>query len=207
MRRMSIGLAFVLISVMFSGLSAQVVKSYAAFSCMSSMGPQAIPGKMAMYLTFYDGYIVTMTGEKFSYQATNSDGSRQYYPTSSGNPALSTVGILVSADRTRVREIQQSTMMGMTMQLTYEYQYIGDGSEPACQYANSGGSYNGATGGYSGGYSSSSRDWATCSSCRGTGSCKLCGGTGLNAYTRNGRCGGCSHGKCPACDGKGGYYY
>lgn len=193
----------ILLFAAFWNVSAQETKSYAASSCMTSLGAQPVPPNMSMCLTFYDNYIVTMSGEKFSYRATNFDGSRQYYPVSAGNPALRTVGILVSADLMRVREVQQSTMMGMTMQLTYEYQYIGEGTEPAYNY--SGAAAGG--GGYSGGSSHSSKDWSQCSSCMGSGNCKLCGGSGKNAYTRDGRCHGCRHGKCPACDGKGGWYY
>ncbi len=182
---------------------AQTVKSYAATRVVGTTGPQAVP-TLAITIEYYDGYFLLNGVEKYVYRTKNYDGSMQFYPTEVGNPTLRTTDILVSKDYSYVRQFTQSFMMGMAMELVYDYTFIGDEYEAAQNYMGS------SAGGYSGGYSggNNSRDWADCSACGGTGSCKYCGGSGRDEYTRNGRCGVCrGTGRCAGCDGKRGYYY
>lgn len=184
------------------GISAQSVKSYAAVSAVGTTGPQAVPS-LAITIEYHDGYFILNGVEKFVYRTKNYDGSMQFYPAVVGNPTLRTTGILVSKDYSYVRQFTESIMMGMRMELVYDFSYIGDGYEAAQNYM---GISNGS---YSGGHShGDSRDWADCSSCNGTGRCKYCGGSGRDGYTRDGRCGVCrGTGRCAGCDGKRGYYY
>lgn len=189
--------------IIFMDCHAQDVKSYAAVSAMGSTGPQAVP-TLAITIEYYDGYFLLNGIEEYVYKTENYDGSMQYYPTVVGSPTLRTTGILVSEDYSYVRQFTESIMMGMKMELVYDFAYIGDGYEAAQNYMGI------SNGGYSGGHShgNSSRDWSDCSSCNGSGRCKYCGGSGRDAYTRDGRCGVCrGTGKCAGCDGKGGYYY
>ncbi len=193
-------ISFLCVSI---GLSAQTVKSYAATSAVSTMGPQEVP-PLAITIEFHDGYFLLNGVEKFVYRTKNYDGSMQFYPAVLGDPTLRTTGILVSEDYSYIRQFTESIMMGMRMELVYDFSYIGDGYEAAQYYMEN------SNGGYSGGHShgSSSRDWADCSSCNGTGRCKYCGGSGQDEYTRDGRCGVCrGTGRCAGCDGEGGYYY
>lgn len=200
MRKIQLLILSMLISIISFDMEAQkFTKSYAVVSCNSSMGPQAPPLNMAIWIDFYDGYLV-LNGNRYRYTTTNWDGSKQYYPVAPGNAALSTIGVLVSSDYSSVREIQQSSMMGITLQISYDYSYIGEGSQPAINYSGAGArSYI-----YGGGNDSDSAK--SCHSCYGSGACKLCGGSGYSQYERNGRCGGCrGTGKCAGCNGKG-YY-
>lgn len=177
--------------------NAQTIKGYAVTKVMSSMGSQAVP-TLAIVIEYYDGYLLLNGVEKFVYRTKNYDGSMQYYPEQYGNLALRTTGILVSSDYSIVRQFTQSSFMNMTMELVYDYSFIGDGYEAAQNYMNL----------FSDGYSESgnTRDWSNCSSCMGTGRCKYCDGSGQDEYARNGRCGVCRGlGKCVGCDGKGGF--
>ena len=173
-------------------------KSYGAVSCQTSMGMQAAPAGLATYITFYDDYIYYFGVGKCMYTRTNYDGSIVYTPTTQGPPALRTTAILVSKDYSRMQQVQVSTMMGMSMQMVYNYQWIGDGSHAAENLLGSGGSY----------YGDDDDDDSpiTCHSCQGSGSCKYCYGSGRNQYTRDGRCGVCrGTGRCSGCNGKGHY--
>lgn len=181
----------------------QTVKSYAVTSVVGTTGPQAVP-TLAITIEYHDGYFLLNGVEKFVYHTKNYDGSMQFYPEVAGNSALRTTGILVSQNYSYVRQFTESVMMGMRMELVYDYSYIGEGYEAAQNYMGI------SVGGYSGGHlhGNNSRDWANCSSCAGTGQCKYCGGSGRDEYTRNGRCGVCrGTGRCVGCEGKGGYYY
>lgn len=193
---------WICIFIISLGCQAQNVKSYAATSVIGSTGPQAVP-PLAITIEYHDGYFLLNGGEKYIYRTKNYDGSMQYYPAAVRNTSLRTTGILISKDYSYVRQFTESNIMGMRMELVYDFSYIGDGYEPAQNYMGI------SNGGYSRGhYHNSSRDWADCSSCNGTGRCKYCGGSGRNAYTRDGRCGVCrGTGKCAGCNGKGGYYY
>lgn len=181
---------------------AQQTKSYACVSCYGPTGMLTTP-TLSVYVTFYDGYIIVNGSSRFNYTMTNYDGSMQFYPSVRDNAG--TVGMLVSGDLSMVRQITQSATFGMPMQMTYNYQYLGEGSQPALAYMGinstpSVPSYNSGA--------SSGRDWADCSICGGTGRCKYCGGSGHDSSTRNGRCGVClGTGRCSGCDGKRGYYY
>ena len=115
-------------------------KSYGAVSCQTSMGLQAAPAGLATYITFYDDYIIYFGVGKCVYTRTNYDGSVVYTPTTQGTPALRTTAILVSKDYSRMQEVQVSTIMGMSMQMVYNYQWIGDGSHAAENLLASGGS-------------------------------------------------------------------
>lgn len=195
--------SWICIFIISMSCQAQNIKSYAATSVMGTTGPQAVP-TLAITIEYHDGYFLLNGVEKYIYRTKNYDGSMQYYPAVVGNPTLRTTGILVSKDYSYVRQFTESIMMGMKMELVYDYSYIGDGYEAAQNYMGfSNGSYSG---GHS--HSNSSRDWADCSICNGTGRCKNCGGSGRDAYTRDGRCGVCrGTGKCAGCNGKRGYYY
>ncbi|WP_300726195.1 hypothetical protein [uncultured Bacteroides sp.] len=131
---------------------------------MTSIGPQAPPMNMATYIDFYDDYIVWNGFQKFVYQQTNWDGSLQFVSMTAGPSALSTVCVMVSSDYSMVREIQQSTMMGMTMQLVYDYSYIGEGAQPAINVSGS----NVLNGSDRSGSNSSSSGSRVCSRCGGT---------------------------------------
>lgn len=178
---------------------AQTTKSYAVTRVIGSNGPQAVP-TMAMTIEFHDGYLLLNGIEKYNYSAKNYDGSIQYVPATYSNPTLRTTGILVSNDYSVVRQFTQSSIMGMKIELIYDYMYLGDGYEPAQNYISS------SSGNYSG--NDNTRDWSDCSSCGGSGRCKYCDGSGRDEYTRDGRCGVCrGKGKCVGCDGKGGFHY
>ena len=88
-------------------------------------------------------------------------------------------------------------MMGMTLQMEYHFNYIGEGSQPAERMM----------GASSGQYDYDDDDEAiTCHSCHGSGRCKHCNGSGKYSYARDGRCGVCrGTGRCAGCDGKGFY--
>lgn len=195
-------LLFLFIILGISILRAQnFTKSYQASGCISSAGAQAAPAGMVMYIDFYSNYIKLMGYEKYVYQQTNNDGSILYSPVNSGSPALRTVGVVVAKDCSAVRVFQQSTVMGMTMQIIYDYYYIGEGSQPAVSILNALSGYRTYGGSYGGSDSS-----MQCSSCSGSGSCKYCYGTGRDEYTRNGRCGVCNGtGRCAGCNGRGRY--
>ncbi len=198
---------FILLLICTLGISnsaySQTVRSYGAISVTGTMGPQSVP-HLAISIEYHDGYILLNGYEKYVYRATNYDGSMQYYPVSSGDPTLRTTGILISGDYSYVRQFSESIMMGMRMELVYDFSFIGNGYEAAQNYmgTNSGGYYGGSS------YGNSSRDWANCSSCGGAGRCSYCGGSGRDSYTSTGRCEVCrGTGKCAGCDGKGGYSY
>ena len=166
-------------------------KSYGCVSVLTSMGPQAPPVGLATWIEFYDDYILIGGYEEFEYSTTNYDGSKQYVATKQGPPAMNTIGWVVSKDYSTVKQVVQSSMMGMTMQMEYGYRYIGEGSSPAQTMMESSSSYGG--GGYDSDY--------TCSSCGGTRQCKYCNGTGYYEYGQNGRCGVCrGTGRCQACN-------
>lgn len=184
-------------------VQAQTVRSYAATRVVGTSGPQEVP-TLAVTIEYIDGYILLNGVEKFIYRTSNYDGSMQYYPSVVGNSAIRTTGILISKDYSYIRQFTESIIMGMRMELIYDFTYIGDGYEVAQNYM--GLSIGGDTGGHS--HDHGSRDWADCSSCNGSGRCKYCGGTGRYEYARDGRCGVCKGtGRCVACDGKRGYYY
>lgn len=181
---------------------AQTVRSYAATSVMGTTGPQPVP-TLAITIEYYNNYFLLNGTEKFIYRTTNYDGSKQYYPAVTGNPTLRTTGILVSKDNSIVRQFTESIMMGVRLELIYDYSYIGDGYEVAQNYMSASACGHSSNNSYG-----SSRDWANCSSCNGTGQCKYCGGSGRYEYSKNGRCGVCKgNGRCVGCSGKGGYYY
>lgn len=179
--------------------NAQIVKSYAAINVVGTTGPQTVP-RLAITIA-YDNVCLILNGvEKYVFRSTNFDGSMLYIPAVSGNPALRTTAILVSNDHSYIRQFTQSCVMGMTLELVYDYAFIGNGHEPAYNYM-------GSTSGIPL-INSDTRDWADCYSCGGSGMCKNCGGSGRDEYTRSGKCGVCrGSGKCPGCDGKRGYYY
>ena len=174
--------------------SQNFTKSYGAVSCQTSTGMQAAPAGLATYIDFYDDYIFFFGVGKCLYTKTNYDGSVLYTPITQGLPALRTVGILISKDYSVMQQIQVSTMMGMSMQMTSNYQWIGDGSHAAENLL--------GTGGFQYGNESP----ITCHTCQGSGSCKFCYGSGRNQYSRDGRCGVCrGTGRCSGCNGKGHY--
>lgn len=199
--RFALFLAFMFVGTLL--LHAQnFTKSYQASSCSSSSGVQTVPTGMVMYIDFYDNYIKLMGYEKYVYQQTNNDGSIVYVPVVQGNPTLSTIGVVVSSDCSAARVFQQSVVMGMAMQIVYDYYCIGNGSQPAMSILKALSNYGG---GYGGSYGGGNSD-IQCSSCGGSGSCKYCYGTGRNEYTRNGRCGVCNGtGRCAGCNGRGRY--
>lgn len=173
-------------------------KSYSAVSCQTNMGLRSAPSGLATYVSFYDDYIVFFGVGKCLYTRTNYDGSVLYTPISQGMPTLKTTGILVSADYTRIQQIYTSYMMGMTMQMAYNFQWIGDGTQPAerIMSASVPRFYNENEGDNS----------ITCHSCNGSGMCKYCQGSGRYEYGRNGKCGVCNGtGRCAGCNGKGNY--
>lgn len=175
----------------FNATAQDFTKSYGCVSVQTSMGPQAPPAGMATWIEFYDDYIMVGGINKFTYDGNNYDGTRRYVATRQGPPALNTIGWLVSKDYSAVKQVVQSTMMGMTLQMEYYYNYIGEGSHPAQNMMGSASSYSG--GGYDSDY--------TCSSCMGTRQCKFCSGTGMYEYGQNGRCGVCrGTGRCQACN-------
>lgn len=172
------------------------VKSYSAYRCLNPATGYQTAAYMATAVYFYDDYIRTFTGE-FAYYCTNADGSRSYVPTQQGSSLLSTQMITISADYLQMREIQQSSFGGMSMQIIYDYQCIGDGDAPAKNMLNSNSSM------YNEGSGSSSY---TCKSCGGTGLCEYCGGSGRPTYSGESFCGICrGTGKCQGCRGKGKY--
>lgn len=171
------------------------VKSYSAYRAYNPSTGYQMAANQAMPIYFYDGYIKTSTGGKFVYGGSNLDGSRKYYPTQVGAPILSTQMIIISKDYSQMREIQQSSFGGMTMQIIYDYQYIGDGEEPAQRMMR----------GYGREYEDSNSDY-TCKSCGGSGDCEYCGGTGKPSYSGETVCGIChGTGRCQGCKGKGKY--
>ena len=171
-------------------------KSYSAISCQTNMGLRAAPSSYATYVHFYDDYIEFFGVGKCLYTRTNYDGSVLYTPLSQGIPALRTTGILVSADCKKIQQIMLSSMMGMTMQMVYNFEWIGDGSRPAERIM----SVRAPS------YSNEGDGSITCHSCQGSGMCKYCQGSGRYANARNGRCGVCiGTGRCAGCDGKGSY--
>ena len=188
--------------IIVNGIQAQeMTKSYSCVGVMSSMGVQAPPSGMATWIEFYDDYIMVMGVEEFTYGGRNPDGSLKYLATKQGPPALNTIGWVITSDYSNAKQVIQSTVMGMTMQMEYHFSYIGEGSNPAQNMLGS----SGYSGGYSGGNSGSSH--TQCLSCYGSGSCQACGGTG-QSMARGGKCHACDrtgNGKCAGCHGKG-YY-
>ena len=175
----------------------EFTKSYGCVGVNTTMGAQAPPVGLATWIEFYDNYIMVMGIERFNYGGTNFDGSRQYWAVRQGQPAMNTVGWLVSKNYSSVKQVVESTMMGMTMQMEYLFNYIGEGSSAA---QNMLGSSSGTMGDYD--YDSQ----ITCHSCHGSGLCKHCNGSGRYSYSRDGRCGVCrGTGRCAGCDGKGSY--
>ncbi len=175
------------------------VKSYMAYSCWSQKTGSSSCPNLSLIVKFYDDYIQTFNG-KFYYSETTPEGNKCYAPLQQGNPALQTIGMIVSKDYSQVREVQQSTMGGMSIQIIYDYSYLGDGAEPAMQATpqyNYGGGYD-SYGSGSGGSSS-----LQCSGCGGTGACTGCGGTGAmkGEYYYTG--GGSYVTNCPVCNGTG----
>lgn len=179
----------------FTLLAQNFTRSYGAVSCCSSTGTMmAAPSGMAAYADFYDDYVMWNGMTKFVFDGTNADGSLRFYPVRKGPTALSTIGLLFSRDYKNVREVQQSSMMGMTIQIWYDYQYLGEGSHAALNLM-------GTTPDYG-----DTDEPIQCHSCMGSGSCRYCNGTGRNEYTRDGRCGVCRGSrKCAGCNGKGTY--
>ena len=171
--------------------------SYSCTGVATSMGPQAPPPGLATWIEFYDDYILVMGIEKFKYGGKNFDGSIKYMATKQGPPALNTIGWVVNKDYSAVKQVIQSTVMGMTMQMEYRFSYIGEGSEPAqFMMENAGSSYS----------DDDDDEPTTCYSCYGNGSCKSCNGSGRDSYMRNGKCGVCrGTGRCVGCNGKGVY--
>ena len=87
-------------------------------------------------------------------------------------------------------------MMGMTMQMVYNFQWIGDGSRPAERIMSA----------HAPSFNNEGDGSITCHSCQGSGMCKYCQGSGRYEYGRNGRCGVCNGtGRCAGCNGKGSY--
>lgn len=195
--------------------------SYGCIGVLTSMGPQTPPAGLTAWIDFYDNYIIVRGVEKFTYGGKNRDGSMRFYATKSGVPALNTIGWVISRDFSTAKQVIESSMMGMTMQMEYNFAMMGEGSGPA-QMSMGGGSVPYGGGGYYGGSSSGSYSggssgssvYTKCTSCNGTGVCSGCGGkrgswqdTGY--YT--GRdvqswidCGSCrGSGRCPICYGRG----
>lgn len=165
-------------------------KSYSAVSCYNQMGMQSCPAGMATYIDFYDDCIYVMGVGKCKYSGKNMDGSFRYTPISKGTPVLQTIGVNISSNYQNMQEIQLSTMMGMTMQIVYNYQWIGNGRHAAENLM-----------GTTSGYYNNDPDGYICSSCNGSRQCKFCGGTGAYVYSQNGRCGVCKGtGRCQACN-------
>lgn len=183
----------------FNAIAQDFTKSYSCVSVQTSMGPQAPPAGMATWIEFYDDYIMVDGINKFTYDGDNYDGTQRYVATRQGPPALNTIGWLVLKDYSAVKQVVQSTMMGMTLQMEYYYNYIGEGSHPAQNMM------GGASSSYD--YGSDDADEPiTCHSCHGSGTCSNCNGSGQYAYSRNGRCGVCKGtGRCAGCSGKGTY--
>lgn len=174
----------------------KTTKSYSAISCQTNMGLRAAPSGLATYVHFYDDYIEFFGVGKCLYSRTNYDGSVLYTPISQGMPALRTTGILVSADCKNIQQIMLSSMMGMTMQMVYNFQWIGDGSRPAERIMSA----------HAPSFNNEGDGSITCHSCQGSGMCKYCQGSGRYEYGRNGRCGVCNGtGRCAGCNGKGSY--
>ena len=122
----------VLASLFVCKVSAQdFTKSYGCTQVLTTMGVQAPPIGMATWIEFYDDYILVFGREKFVRNGTNPDGSIRYLATRQGMPAMNVIGWVVSRDYSAVKEVIESTMMGMTMQMEYHFTYIGEGSEPA----------------------------------------------------------------------------
>ena len=190
-------LIIILMTLVVSSLSAQnFTKSYSCVSVATSMGPQAPPASLATWIEFYDDYIMVMGMERFRYGGRNPDGSLKYWATKQGMPALNTIGWVVSSNYSSVKQVVQSTMGGMTMQMEYDYNYIGEG-EYAAQSMMGGAD--------SGGWDSDDEP-LTCQTCYGSGACKYCNGSGRDPYMRDGRCGVCrGTRRCSGCNGKGTY--
>lgn len=190
MKRVLFIVSLALLTILNAGAQ-DFTKSYSCVRVLTSMGPQAPPAGMATWIEFYDDYILVGGYEKFVYSTTNFDGSMQFRATKPGPPAMNTIGWVVSKDFSSVKQVIQSSMMGMTMQMEYHFNYIGEGSHAAQNMMGSAPSYGG--GDYDSDY--------TCSSCGGTKQCKYCNGTGYYEYGRNGRCGVCrGTGRCQACN-------
>ena len=190
MKRVLFIVSLALLTILNAGAQ-DFTKSYSCVRVLTSMGPQAPPAGMATWIEFYDDYILVGGYEKFVYSTTNFDGSMQFRATKPGPPAMNTIGWVVSKDFSSVKQVIQSSMMGMTMQMEYHFNYIGEGSHAAQNMMGSAPSYGG--GDYDSDY--------TCSSCGGTRQCKYCNGTGSYEYGRNGRCGVCrGTGRCQACN-------
>lgn len=193
-------LFLVLLSAAFNckATAQEFTKSYGCVRVLTSMGPQAPPAGMATWIEFYDDYILVMGYEKFVYSTTNFDGSMQFLATKSGPPAMNTIGWVVSEDFSSVKQVVQSNMMGMTMQMEYHFNYIGEGSHAAQNLMGAGSSNYG--------YDDGDDEPITCLSCYGSGACSNCNGSGQYAYSRDGRCGVCrGTGRCAGCNGKGIY--
>lgn len=179
-------------------LAQEFTLSYGCVGISTSMGPQApIPGQ-ATWIEFYDDYILVMGYEKFTYGGKNLDGSMKFWATKQGPPAMNTIGWVVSKDYSSANKVVESKMMGMTAQMVYQYQFIGEGSKPAQRMM-------GASS-FQHGYDDEDDSSITCHSCHGNGACKYCHGSGRYAYSRDGRCGVCrGTGRCAGCNGKGNY--
>ena len=178
-------------------LAQNFTKSYGAVSCQGPTGMTSVPAGMATYVDFYDDYVFVMGNGKFKYYNTNYDGSKVYKAVRQGPPAMNPIAVVIAKNYSAMNLIVQSSMMGMSIQMVYNYQWIGDGSR-AAENLMSAGSFS---------YESfdDNNEKITCHSCQGSGLCKYCNGSGRSAYTRDGRCGVCRNGRCAGCNGKG-YY-
>ena len=130
MKKYIIAIMFAVFSLSESAAQ-EFTKSYMCTSVITSMGAQVPPAGLATCIEFYDDYIMVMGVDKFTYGGKNPDGSSKYWATRQGPPALNTVGWLVSQDYNTVKQVVQSSVSGMTMEMDYLYSFIGEGCEPA----------------------------------------------------------------------------
>ncbi len=173
------------------------IKSYSAYRCWSPNTGTQNAANIATAVYFYDDHIRTFTGN-FIYSGRNAEDALIYVPELQGSSILSTQMIIISSDFSQMREVQQSSFGGMTIQIIYDFQYIGDGDEPAKKMATTNyflnKDYNDEPSSY------------TCKSCGGTGLCQYCNGTGNPTYSGESVCGIChGTGRCQGCHGKGKY--
>lgn len=122
-------LVFTFILVTLIGASAQkkFTYSYAYTGTYGEYGSSYGSGH-AMWIDFYDGYIMYVGAVRFNYSHKKTDGSL-VYSNSKGN-------IIVSSDYSNVTKAQQTSFMYQTSWIYNNYKYLGKGSQPAIDFNN-----------------------------------------------------------------------